>query len=280
MNAYMMMLDVRDNIGEKTAKKWGNAGIQRKLNAAQRRIAIILSMSPGDWLVKSADLTPSDSLITLPADCMKPVYLETSSDGQPIPIRTNVRDRSVGRLPASALGTREYEAYLLKDYIEVNIASFTTGVTLWYQQRVPDLALGVVASGSAASSLILQAANEPNGNDDYYNDVTVEVIDTNFNTNIVSTISDYVGSTFKATIIGTPAESDFYGTIPELPEECHDLMVLMATTKLIASPGAAIDPEPFRYFVTERDALLKDFKAWVSTRKSGSSYTRVTELIG
>ncbi|KKM72962.1 hypothetical protein LCGC14_1415300 [marine sediment metagenome] len=279
MNAYMMMLEVRDNIGEETPKKWDDAAIQRKLNGAQRRLAMLLSMSPGDWLVKSADLTPSNSLITLPTDCMKPVYLEITGNKQPIPIRTNVRDRSIGRLPASGLGVWEYEAYLLKDYIEVNVDSFSTGVTLWYQQRVPDLALGVVATGSA-STLVLQVANEPNGNDDYYNGVTIEVIDTNFNINIVSTVSDYDGGTFTITLTGTPTTSDFYGTIPELPEECHDLMVLMATTKLLASPGAALDPESFQFFVNEKNSLLKDFKDWVSTRKSGSSHTRVTELIG
>jgi len=279
MNAYMMMLDVRDNIGEEVAAKWDNAGIQRKLNAAQRRLAMILSMSPGDWLVKSEDLTPSNSLIALPTDCMKPVALETTADKQPIPIRTNVRDRSVGRLPASALGVWEYEAYLLKDYIEVNVDSFTTGVTLWYQQRVPDLALGVVATGSA-STLVLQAANEPNGNDDYYNGVVVEVIDTNFNVNIVSEVSDYDGGTFTFTLTGTPTSSDFYGTISELPEECHDLMVLMTTTKLLAAPGASIDPETFGFFEAEKRMLLKEFKEWVATRKSGSSHTRVTEIMG
>lgn len=279
MNAYMMMLDVRDNIGEEVAAKWDNAGIQRKLNAAQRRLAMILSMSPGDWLVKSSDLTPSDSLITLPTDCMKPVALETTANKQPIPIRTNVRDRSIGRLPAAALGVWEYEAYLLKDYIEVNVDSFETGVTLWYQQRVPDLALGVVATGSA-STLVLQAANEPNGNDDYYNEVVIEVIDTNFNVNIVSPVSDYDGGTFTITLTGTPVANDFYGTISELPEECHDLMVLMATTKLLAAPGAAIDPEAFQFNMSEKNALLKEFKEWVATRKSGSSHTRVTEIIG
>ena len=261
MNAYMQMLDVRDNVGEEAGAKWDNAGIQRKLNGAQRRLAMILSMSPGDWLVKSADLTPSDSLITLPTDCMKPVALETTLDKQPIPIRTNVRDRSVGRLPASALGTLEYEAYLLKDYIEVNVDSFTTQVTLWYQQRVPDLALGVVTTGGV-STLVLQAANEPNGNDDYYNGVVIEVIDTNFNINIVSSVSDYDGGTFTITLVGAPTSSDFYGTISELPEECHELMILMATTKLLASPGAAIDPETFQFFVNERNGLLKEFKEW------------------
>ncbi len=278
MNAYSMMVDVRDNIAEQTAGKWDAANIQRKLNAAQRRLTLLLSMSPGDWLVTSTDLTPSDSLITLPSDCMKPVYLEETSSGIPIELNSNVRDRSIGRIPGASLGVVRAEAYLLKDYIEVNQDSYSNEVTLWYQKRVPDLALGIVASGSGASSLILQAANEPNGSDDYYNNVVVEVVDTNFNVNIVSTISDYAGSTFTATITGTPVALDYYGTVSSLPEECHALMVLMATTTLLAAPGGALDPKYFQFFVGERNVLLKEFKDWISTRKSGSSYTRTTEI--
>ncbi len=279
MNAYSMMLDVRDNIAEQTAKKWDNANIQRKLNAAQRKLTLLLSMSPGDWLVTSTDLTPSDSLITLPSDCMKPVYMEEASSGVPIPLNSNVRDRSVGRVPGATLGIVQAEAYMLKDYIEFNQDSYSNGVTLWYQKRVPDLALGLVASGSAASSLILQSANEPNGNNDYYNNVVVEILDaTNLNVNIRSVISDYAGVSFTATVTGTPVAEDFYGTISTLPEECHTLMVLMATTTLLAAPGAALDTKYFDFFVTEMSDLLRTFKLWISTRKSGSSYTRTTEV--
>ena len=279
MNAYSMMLDVRDNIAEQTAKKWDDANIQRKLNTAQRKLTLLLSMSPGDWLVVSTDLTPSDSLITLPSDCMKPVYMEEADTGIPIELNSNVRDRSIGRVPGSSLGVIQADAYLLKDYIEVNQAGYSNGVTLWYQKRVPDLALGVAGSGSGAAVLEFQKVNTPSGVDDYYNGVSIETMHTtNLNVLLSDTITDYVGSTVKATITGTPSSGDFYGTISTLPEECHALMVLMATTTLLASPGAALDTKYFDFFVTEMSDLLKTFKLWISTRKSGSSYTRTTEV--
>ena len=279
MNAYSMMLDVRDNIAEQTAKKWDDANIQRKLNTAQRKLTLLLSMSPGDWLVVSTDLTPSDSLITLPSDCMKPVYMEEADTGIPIELNSNVRDRSIGRVPGSSLGVIQADAYLLKDYIEVNQAGYSNGVTLWYQKRVPDLALGVAGSGSGAAVLEFQKVNTPSGVDDYYNGVSIETMHTtNLNVLLSDTITDYVGSTVKATITGTPSSGDFYGTISTLPEECHALMVLMTTTTLLASPGAALDTKYFDFFVAEMGDLLRTFKLWISTRKSGSSYTRTTEV--
>jgi len=276
MNAYHMMLDVRDNIGEDAAAHWGDNDVLRKLNAAQRKVGNLFILSPGDWLVKSANLTPVDSIITLPSDCAKPVYMEEESTGYAITLSGNIRDRSLSRVAGPILYDGAVEAYMLKDTIEVNYASYTTEVTLWYQQRIPDLHAGACGSNSAATILEFQLTNEPKRVDDYYNGVSVEVVD-GTGTGIVEDISDYIGSTYRATIEGTVASGDNYGTVSELPEEAHDLIVLEASQMLLAKPSSSIEPSVFKYMLERTKQAREDLEEWISTRVATHTHVRSVE---
>ena len=129
MNAYNIFTDVRSNLAEGTAKHWTDADVLRKINAEQRKWATIIASQPGDWLVKSADITPVASQVALPADCAKPVYMEAKSSGMKIPINANLRDRRVTRQPLTTLYSGYIEAYPIKDYIEVNVSGYTTEVS-------------------------------------------------------------------------------------------------------------------------------------------------------
>ena len=273
MNSYYMMLDVRDNIGEDVASHWGDNDILRKLNAAQRKVANLFILTTGDWLIKSANITPVDSVITLPDDCAKPVYMEETSSGYAITLHGNVRDRESTRLVGAVVYDGVVEAYMQKDAIVINQDGYTTQVTLWYQQRVPDIHAGTAGANSAATKLEFELANEPKRSNDYYNNVGVEVVD-GAGTGIIEDITDYDGSGYYATIAGTVASGDHYGTVSELPEESHDLIILEASLMLLVKPSSALEPSVFRYMQERTKQAREDLEEWISTRVASNPSIR------
>jgi len=280
MNSFYMFLDIRENLGEAfdTESHWKDADILRKMNSSQRRIAGIMSLAGGDWWVTSTTLTPSDSKITLPSNCVKPVYLEETTNTTPIRLQgVTVRERMVGRTIGSTLGGGGcLEAYLEDLYLVVNQDSYSNGVTLWYEKRVPDLALGIIATG-AASALTMDSGQNPSFVDDYYNGVTVETMGTtNYEVKIRSTVSDYTAATSIMTVTGTPTAADLYGTISLLPEEAERLLVLDATLMLAAKASSSLDPKYFEYWMEEKRWEEKAFKSWLPRRVATTSRVRDT----
>jgi hypothetical protein len=280
MNAYFMLSDLRDNVGEGTGAHWDDAELLRKLNQANLEVGFLVSENPGDWLLKSTTLTPVASVITLPSDCAKPVYLEETTPGREIPFENTVRERRVTRSSPSGLYSGYLNAYMVGNTIEINKDSYTEGVTLWYERKLIDLSAGTIGT-AASTSLQLDANNEPSGVDDYYNGVTVEVVDASTKIiNINSTISDYTGSTYTATITGTPTTLDYYGTIPQIPSEGHALIVLKATLMCIAKPSSSLDPKVFDNFNSIVKRAERRFEEWISTRIKNSRGVRITERMG
>jgi len=277
MNTYFMLEDLRSNVGESTASHWTDAELLRKLNMAQRKVALDVSMAPGDWLVTSADITPSNSVITLPSDFSKPVYMEVKATGEPIPIDTSLRERRMYRATNITLETGYIEAYVLHDTIEINRDNYATGVTLWYEFRVPDLHTGTASAGEATSLTF----DTTDGSDstgvggrletDYYNNSKIEIIS---GTGAgIDTITEYSVARV-ATVAGTYSTDSVYGTVSKLPEECHHLIILEATTMAIAKPSSAIDPKYFEYFTAEKKESWKNFKTWIGSRVKASNYVR------
>ena len=80
-NAYHIFEEIRDNIDETTAAHWSDKEILRKLIRAHRKVVTFMMQSQGDWLLVSTTLTPVASLVTLPSDCAKPVYMEEVTSG-------------------------------------------------------------------------------------------------------------------------------------------------------------------------------------------------------
>lgn len=283
MNTYEMLELLRDNAGEKKEAHWLDKLLLRRLNVAHRTVARLALDSPGDWLIKkSSALTPSSSLITLPTDCVRPAYIEEVSSGRVIPIRGTVRERRLGRAPGTTISAGTIEAYLLGGYIEVNQDSYGEEVYLWYQQRIPDLHAGECGNGTGAAAVVFEAQNWPNGQNDYYNGSYVEVRDKASHVlNARCEITDYVGSTFTATIASptvTPAVNDIYGTVSLLPEELHNWIVLKATVSAIAKPSSTFEKELFSYLRAELKQAEEDGQEFLATRLSGSTYTRVVEM--
>jgi hypothetical protein len=278
MNAYEMFQEVRDNIGESTAAHWTDLAILRKLNAAQRKTYQLISQTVGDWFVKKATLTPVASIITLPADCAKPVYLEKVSNGSEIPINVTVRERRQSRLTGFDLGGVAQDAYLLEGTIEVNQEGFTDQVNLWYERRLPNLHFGTAAAGAAAS-LTLEDSKEASLQNDYYNGVVLEAVD-GTGSGTRDTISDYTGSTRVCVVTGTYSTDTVYGTESILPREADDLLVIDATVALLARPSSALDPKYFEYFYTQLKRTRNDFEEWCSVRLKNSVRMRITEEAG
>lgn len=278
INAYYILSDVRDNLHEASESHWDDAEILRKINQAQMELAMHLAMSPGSWLVKRATVTPSSGEISLPSDCAKPLSLEEVSTGTKIPIRISVSDRAWTRQTSLSID-QVLDAYMLRDKIVVNNSSYSNSCYLWYHIRVPDLHAGTAGAGSGASALVLDADNEPRFTDDYYNGVTVEVIDqTSGIIDISSTVSDYVGSTTTMTITGTPASGDYYGTISLLPDEAYIVLMLKATLKLLSKPSAVIDDKYYERFKNEQREAWLTYKQFIASRANDQRYTRITEL--
>ena len=158
------MQDIRSSLNEATASHWADLEILRKLNKAQRRLGMKLSMS-GDWLMTKTSLTATNSLLTLPTDCVKPIYIE-DSEGAELPFYTTVRERNISRITESTLDGLGPDLYMYGNYIEVNQTSYSGTVTLWYEQRVPDLHFGTGGTNSGSNALVFQITNIPVPRDD------------------------------------------------------------------------------------------------------------------
>ena len=275
MNAYEMFDEVKDNVGRNevgSAAHWTEAAVLRKLNMGQRYAYTLISQTPGDWFIKKASLTPVDSIITLPADCAKPVYLEHASGEYEIPIDNTVRERRISRMPSLSLEEGGINAYLLEGSIEVNQESFTDDVYLWYERRIPDLHFGTASAG-ASTSLTFELLKQASVLDDYYNGVIIEVV-SGTGSIARTTITDYTGSTGACVVTGTFSASSVYGTVSVLPIEACDLIILDATIGLLAKPSSALDPKYFEFFLRQKKKAEETLEDWCSTRLKNSNRIR------
>lgn len=268
MNAKEQLDHIRDLVAEASAAHWDDVELVRRLNAGQLRIALRVAMTDGQWLVKSGSVTPVASVITLPADCSKPIYLEETSSGEPIDWLGSVTHRRVSRGIGAAVSSGALEAYPLQGTIEVNRASYTTACTLWYQRRVPNLHTGDAAAAAATS---LTFANDANRVylDDYYNGVIVEQYNAALATAAYvafrSTISDYTAAGV-CTVTGTPTNGHNYGTISVLPEETHLLMCYLAAADALLKPSATIDEKAVDRVRADKNDLMRDVWQWLESR--------------
>lgn len=282
MNTYEMLELLRDNIGELVEKHWTDKLLLRRLNLEHREVAKMVLDSPGDLLLKkSASITAVASLITLPSDCVRPVYVEEVSSGRVIPIRGTVRERRLTRMAGTSLSSGTVEAYFFGNYLEVNQDGYGEAVYVWYQARIIDLHAGLCGTGTGAAAVVFEAAHWPSGANDYYNGAVVQVRDaSDFLLNVNEAIADYVGLTVTAVIAAplvTPASGDFYGTVSALPEELHGLVVMRATVNALARPSSVFEKEIFSFWRAQLKDVQKEAEAFLATRLSGSTYTRIAE---
>jgi len=279
MNAKEQIDFVRDQLSEASAAHWLDVGLLRRLNAAQERIALRIALTAGQWLVKNASVTPVASVITLPTDCSKPIYLEETSSGSPIDWLGSVTHRRVSRGIGADVGVGSAEAYLLADTIEVNQANYTTACTLWYQKRVPWLHAGD-ASAAAASSITLAADANRVFLADYYAGVTLEQYNAASATATIVAFRSLITANTAVgvcTVTGTPTNAYGYGTISVLPKETHMLMCYMATADAILKPSATIDDKAVDRIRADTKDMQRDVWQWLESRTVGGERIEIGE---
>jgi hypothetical protein len=275
MNAKEQIDFVRDMISEVSEAHWKDVGILRRLNAAQERIALRIALTAGQWLVKSASVTPSASIITLPADCSKPICLEETVSKAPIGWLGSVTHRSISR----TLDGVPAEGYMLADTIEINQENYSTACTLWYQKRVPWLHAGdagAVAAGSLALALDANRVYLA----DYYAGVTLEQYNAASATAAYVTFRSLISANTAAgvcTVTGTPTTAYGYGTISVLPKETHMLMCYMAAADAILKPSATIDDKAVDRIRADMRDMRTDVWQWLESRTVGGERVEVTE---
>lgn len=273
LNAKWMIDDLRDGVDESVASHWSDAEILRKLNQSQRRLAMLLSMTVGDWLVTSEDLTPSNGVITLPAKCSKPVYLEEKATGAELPLNITVRERAQTRIPGAIQDTYGPSVYMKEGALVVNQSGYAKEVILWYEKRIPDLIGGKADTGSTTNSLVIPLGSNPRLVDDHYNGVYLEATGGS-GVGTRAEITDYTYATRALTVDGSWGADTEFGTISELPEEAIPYMQADALKKLLAKPSAHIDTKYFEFALSNWREEKKTFEEWISTRFKASNRIR------
>lgn len=136
---------------------------------------------------------------------------------------------------------------------------------------------GIAGANSGESALHLDITHAPKFENDYYNDLEVEVWSSASLPEIETTISKYVGSTNIATIVGTGSTGDLYGTIPQIPEEGHYLIVLDVINKCLLKPGSDFDLDYVKLSYSSLKLARIEWLEWIEMRGSKHSYIAIAE---
>lgn len=248
-NAYKLIHDVRIGVNEYSAALWAgtdtsgkfsNAYIVEKLNAAQARIYALLMRTPArDQFYTEVSLTGVASVYTLPWDFGRLLQFE-DEDGR------KVFPSSAKFTPLSGETGSDRLYYRVGQTLKLNKTGITETYTLKYFKKPRKITYGQAAATSGLTSLIMAATDLTTLRNDYYNNFTID----NYTQGLSTTISDFVASTRVATTAAiTWAENDYYGTVPDMPEEMHFLIAPLATI-LIKSQHPAVQERPTREEMT------------------------------
>lgn len=240
LNAYTMIGDMRYGIneyssdyitGDDTTGVYQNDHLLRCLNRSVRFIyAILMNYIPGEFLT-STTLTGSDSVFTLPWD-FGSLRLFEDENGRKV-FKANVDTRPDGNAEGS---DRIY--YRSGNTLVLTKDGVSETYTLWYYTKPRDIHYAQ-AGASSGVALLHMDTTDAKRIDDYYNGMTVE----NITQNLTESITDYAitATVPLATVASTPANDDWYGLVPEVPEIFHHLIVPRAL--MIAKAEHPVSPK-------------------------------------
>ncbi len=274
-NTYAVLQEVRSKVGEvdtDQGEHWGDIELQRKIQAAYRRVAMKLMMKPHGWWLTSVDLTPASGSVTLPQRMGRFVRLEKTSNQQKIEVGTAQHQRNFMPHP-SGFSSVTPRAWLQGQKIYFTDTSYAAGVTLWYEKTPAAPITGVADTGSGSNTLVLPAAREPFRVDDYYNGVSFEIVG-GTGTGTLSEVSDYVASTRTLTLDGEFADTSEFASVLETPEEALEVIVLIAAQAAISKPGSTLEKEYFQYLRAEIKDAWDVFEDWAATRIKDNIFLR------
>lgn len=228
-NAYEILSQVRYGINEystalvqgtDTTGSFQNAELMRHVNNAQYYIWSILYYQFPEYFLKSASLTFTSSVATLPSECFK-IKEVSDSDEYPInPIQVNQRH--------IVSGGSEHLYYRYGNTLRIDEDSVTDTGTIWYYRRCRELDTGTTSAGGALSATLATTAK---ATADYYNDMLIE----NVTDSTVDTITDYSAARV-CTVSNTWASSKYYGIVSDLPEIFQPLISEYAIMQIKKSP--------------------------------------------
>jgi hypothetical protein len=203
--------------GTDTTGPYSNPQIMDGINEAQRYLYnTLLTRMPHEF-EEETTLTGAASVYTLPANFGVLRFFKDSRGFQIHPIKTDQR-----RVTGSAGSDQLY--YRRGNTLVLDKAGISEVCTLVYYRKCRDIEQGLASAGGAASITLATTAKTIA---DYYNGLTLE----NITKGWVDTIDDY--STGRvATISETAAASDYYGTVSDIPESFHFLMVPRAVFEI------------------------------------------------
>jgi len=203
--------------GTDTTGPYSNDQIMDGINAAQRFLYNALFTRIPYEFEEEIELTGVSSVYTLPADFGQ-LRLFRDSDGNQIhPIATNQRRKTSGSGNANLY-------YRKGSTLVIDKASVTEVCKLFYYRKCRDIHQGIASAGGSASITFATTAKKIV---DYYNGLTLE----NITKDWVDTVDDYA-VTRIATISETAASDDYYGTVSDIPESFHFLMIPRAVFEI------------------------------------------------
>ncbi len=233
-NCYELVAEIRRGLndystakvqGSDTTGPFSNETIVKATNDSQKYLFDLLFTRMPHLFLKSTSLTASSGVFTLPSDFFKVKRLENEDKVKISPISVDQRHLNSG-------DGSKYLYYRKGNTLVSDYDGLGDTYTLFYYTRPRNLNLGQVSTAAANSMTLASTAR---AEADYYNNMKVEDI-TDGN---VYTISDYTAAKV-ATIAGTPGTADYYGLIPEMPEEFHHLIGQRALMKLKSLPQAVV----------------------------------------
>jgi len=238
LNGYTLLERTRTQLGEfstayvkgtDTTGQYQNSQIMDGINAAQRFLYNTLFTKIPYEFEEETTLTGVASVYTLPADFGTLRYFRDSDGYQLRPIRTDQRRTTSGE-------GSDQRYYRKGNTLVIDKSGVTEVCTLTYYRKCRDIEQGKASAGAATSITLATTAKKIA---DYYNGLTIE----NITQDWVDVIDDYA-TTRVATISETAAANDFYGTVSDLPEPFHLLMIPRAVFEITGNfPGTQKAPK-------------------------------------
>lgn len=218
-NGYTLLERVRQILNEystaycqgtDTTGAYQNSQIMEGINAAQYYIYNLLFTRIPQAFEEEVSLTGVNSVYTLPANFGVLRYFKDSNGNQIHKLRTNER-----RTTSGAGSKQRY--YRKNNTLVLDRAGLTDTCTLIYYRKPREIIQGVSSAGGAASVTLASTAK---GIADYYNGLAIE----NITDNTIDEISDYSAARV-ATVTNTWAASKYYGTVSDIPDMFHYLII-------------------------------------------------------
>lgn len=265
-NAYKLIADVRNGLNEYTAEKWAgtdtsgkfsNNYIIEKLNAAQARIyALVMKSDVKEIFYESASVSVSSSVITLPWDYGRIIQLE-DADGRKVWPATAKSLPVTGQEGSKNLYYRDGNTFVLHQ------SGVTDTYTLKYLKKPRRMTYGIADTSSGLNTLYMAATDITVLRNDYYNGLIVDC----YTQGKYGTITDFVASTRAATTDGAitwVAATNYYGTVPDMPEEFHHLIAPLAAILAKAEHPAAPERPTQGEMGLWRDMLVEVMAAFAN----------------